>query len=90
MEKRNYFEHLISSITTLRELIRINYPEKFEELRQREDRWFQISMSNYQTWIDENIELEKDNPVSIAIYSTAFGQTMEEVLAYLASKEQTK
>ena len=40
--------------------------------------------------LDENIELDKNNPISIAIYSTAFGQTMEEVLAYLASKEQTK
>ena len=28
--KRNYFEHLVNTITTLREIIRVNYPEKYE------------------------------------------------------------
>ena len=90
MKDRNYFEHLVNTIMTLREIIRVNYPEKYEELHQRENYWIQISLSNYQTWVEENIELDKNNPISIAIYSTAFGQTMEEVLAYLASKEQKK
>lgn len=87
----NIFDKQVKTLTALREFIRINYPALYDELKAKEELWGwngSFSIAKYQIWIDENIPLQKDDYASIAVYSLAYGKSMEEIIQYLSSQQK--
>lgn len=75
-------------ISSLRYIIEKNFPDKYKELCDKEDMMLDFSVADYQRWVDENIQLEKDNVASIVIYSIVNNRTIEQVVSYLDSKQK--
>jgi hypothetical protein len=68
----NNYEFITQTVAKLRDIIRTHFPEKFEELYEEEDLWLQISLGNYQVWIQKNIPLDKSNKACVLLYDVAY------------------
>lgn len=85
----NAVNNLMNKITTLRFIIKENFPEKYKELLVSEEVWGNIDLSivEYQRWVDKNIPLDKNNTASIVVYSIVYSRSIEQVEEFSNSKQ---
>ena len=48
------FQNKLNTIIALRQIIKVNYPEKYEELKSKEELFFNLSIKEYLSWIKVN------------------------------------
>lgn len=85
MEDR--FTKDVNKITAFRYIVMTNYPDLFEDLKRKEELWFDLSITSYQNWLEKNIELNEEDLVSLTLYSIAFGKSIQEVKDFMNSKK---
>ena len=87
----NAFDRQMKRLNALREIIRINYPQLFEELVAKEEIWVwngTCDLAKYQIWVDANIPLQSDDYASVTVYSLAYGKSIAEVVQFLSSQQK--
>ncbi len=85
------FDKQMKRLTALREIIRINYPNLYDELIAKEEMWVwngSNDIAKYQIWVESNIPLKIDDYASIAVYSLTYGKPIAEVVQFLSSQQK--
>ncbi len=79
MSKEQFLDFL-SRMATMKEIIKLNNPEKYEELIKKEMYWTpETRPSKYSDWVMQNYEFNPDDPLSICIYSLLMNVPMSQV-----------
>lgn len=76
----------INIIIAFRQIVKMNYPDKFEVLKANEELWFDPSITKYQAWLDKNISLSEYDIASITLYSLISGRSIDEVKDVMDSR----
>lgn len=87
----NALDKQMKRLTALREIIRINYPNLYDELIAEEEMWVwngSIDIAKYQIWVESNIPLQIDDYASVAVYSLTYGKSIAEVVQFLSSQQK--
>ena len=77
---REQFLEFLSRMDTMKEIIKLNDPEKYEELIKKDMYWApEDRPSLYSEWVMQNYEFNLDNPLSICIYSLLMNVPMRQI-----------
>ena len=69
MDKEQFLEFQ-SRMDAMKAIIKLNNPEKFEELSKKDGFWApEIRPLRYSEWVNENYEVNPDDIVSLSVYS---------------------
>lgn len=74
------FMQFQSRMNAVKEIIKLNYPEKYESISKNDSFWApEIMPVEYSKWINQNIEINPDNAISLSIYSLLMNMPMEQL-----------
>lgn len=79
MNKERFFEFQ-SRMEAMKTIIKLNNPEKFEDLSRHEEFWSpEIRPLRYSEWVNENYKINPNDTVSLSVYSLLMNMPMEQL-----------
>lgn len=79
MNKEQFFEFQ-SRIDAMKAVIKLNNPEKFEELSKKDVFWaLEIRPLKYSEWVNANYEINPNDIVSLSVYSLLMNMPIEQL-----------
>lgn len=79
MSKEQFLD-FISRIETMKVIIKLNNPEKYDDLVKKDKYWTpETRPSMYTDWVMQNYTYDSDDPVSLCIYSLLMNVPMAQV-----------
>ena len=79
MDKEQFFEFQ-SRMDAMKAVIKLNNPEKFEELSKKEGFWApEIIPLRYAEWVNANYEVNPNDIVSLSVYSLLMNMPIEQL-----------
>ena len=72
------FNTFMRRMTAMKEYLRLNDPEKYEDLNKSDMFWApEIMPYNYSNWVNNNFEINPEDPVALTVYSFLMNQPIE-------------
>ena len=79
MDKKQFFEFQ-SRMDAMKAVIKLNNPEKFEELSKKDGFWApEIGPLRYAEWVNANYEVNPNDIVSLSVYSLLMNMPIEQL-----------
>ena len=79
MDKEQFFEFQ-SRMDAMKAVIKLNNPEKFEELSKKDFFWApEIRPLRYSEWVNANYEVNPNDIVSLSVYSLLMNMPIEQL-----------
>ena len=79
MDKEQFFEFQ-SRMDAMKAVIKLNNPEKFEELSKKDGFWApEIGPLRYAEWVNANYEVNTNDIVSLSVYSLLMNMPIEQL-----------
>jgi len=79
MSKEQFLE-FISRIETMKVIIKLNDPEKYEDLIKKDRYWApENRFELYSEWVSQNYPYDPDDPVSLCVYSLFTNVSIKEL-----------
>ena len=79
MDKEQFFEFQ-SRMDAMKAVIKLNNPEKFEELSKQDVFWApEFRPLGYTEWVNANYEVNPDDIVSLSVYSLLMNMPIEQL-----------
>lgn len=90
MVKEQFLEFQ-SRMEAMKTVIRINNPEKYEELSKRDGFWApEIRPLNYSKWVNANYEINPNDIVSLSVYSLLMNMPIEQLREMMVAEVEKK
>ena len=77
---KEQFPEFQSRMDAMKEIIKLNNPEKFEELSKKDGFWApEIRPLKYSEWVNRNYEINPNDIVSLSVYSLLMKMPIEQL-----------
>ena len=86
IDKEKFFAFQ-SRMNAMKEVIKLNDPEKYEELSRKDGFWApEVRITRYSEWVNKNYDINPDNLVSLSVYSLLMGMPIEQLREKMISE----